>query len=96
MKFANRNPATALEIEVDRLQTTTAGWQIALLTSRVCTMQSYKEMTQTKNMCLALVYSCSYSMLNCAEDLYSFIFCVGKFNGVPRNGPAKKVGSAGI
>lgn len=67
MKFANRNPATALEIEVDRLQTTTAGWQIALLTSRVCTMQSYKEMVQTINMCVAPHVggvAVPYSMLN--------------------------------
>ena len=76
MKFANRNPATALEIEVDRQQTTTAGWQIALLTCRVCTMQSYKEMAQTINIvfgttcrwCIAV----PCSMLNPAEDIVSY------------------------
>ena len=88
LKLANRDPDTALEIEVDRQQTTTAGWQIALQTSRVCTMQSYKEMTQTKkNMCLALMYSCSVLYAELCRR-HSFIFCVGKFNGMPRNAMA--------
>ena len=47
VKFANRNSDTALEIEIDRRRPTTAGWQIALMSSKVCTIQSHKKIAQT-------------------------------------------------
>ena len=47
VKFANRNSDTALEIEIDRRQARAAGWQIALLSSKVCTTESHKKIAQT-------------------------------------------------
>lgn len=89
VKFANRNSDTALEIEIDRRRPTTAGWQIALMSSKVCTIQSHKKIAQT------ILPLCVAVSEQCRRHSYTFLFC--KFTKrCAKNNLLRRQNSAGI
>ena len=93
VKFANRNSNTALEIEIYRRQAATAGWQIALLSSKVCTIQSHKKIAQTI-LALGVAVSILYAE-QCRRHSYAFLFC--KFTKrCAKNNLLRRQNSAGI
>ena len=90
VKFANRNSDTALEIEIDRRQAATAGWQIALLSSKVCTIQSHEKFHLALGIAVSILYA-----EQCRRHSYAFLFC--KFTKrCAKNNLLRRQNSAGI